>query len=85
MKLRQYKLIRSVEDGHREEKVCWLDDLDLVPLNSVKLKGIPFWWCVKERYETVLNSSFLDLNRYYGKPVENIEQYKIDKVCKVLG
>lgn len=85
MKLRQYKLGRSIEDGHYEEKTCWLDDLDLVPMNTVKLKGNPFWWWVKERYDTVLDSSFLDKNRFYGKPIEHREHAQIDRVCKILS
>ena len=65
MNVRQYKLRRSVEDGHYEEKTCWLDRLDLHPGNRVTLDSCPdwMWWDVVTVYDPIMEFEQINYTR----------------------
>ena len=65
MKVRQYRLRRSVEDGHYEEKICWLDRLNLKIGDKVTLEDYPdwMWWDVTEVFQLVNESHYVTFTR----------------------
>lgn len=77
MRVRQYKLARSVEDGVREEKTCWLDRLSLRIGDSVTLDSCPdwMWWEIVEVYELIAESDHVT----YVRP-EKEEEWAFDWV-----
>lgn len=75
MKVRQYRLRRSVEDGHYEEKICWLDRLNLKIGDRVTLEDYPdwMWWDIEEVYELTAESEHVT----YARP-EKEEEWTFD-------
>ena len=63
MKVRQYRLYRYVEDGVKEEKICWLDGLKLKEGDSVTLDDYPdwMWWTVAEAFDVTAESDQITL------------------------
>ena len=75
MRVRQYKLGRSVEDRVRETKTCWLDRLDLRVGDSITLESYPdwMWWDIEEVYDPIAESE----NVVYTRP-EKKEEWTFD-------
>lgn len=72
MRVQQYKIARSVEDGVREEKTCWLDRLNLRIGDSVTLDSCPdwMWWEIIEVYGTTAELEQVNYKRPERKSEE---------------
>ena len=55
MKVRLYKLRRSIEDGQYVNKYCWLDNISLYKGDQITIDSCPdwMWWDVAEVYDPI--------------------------------